>query len=106
LADVQPQRLVEEGDSVDQVLAATTTPKFKAAETPFWTHGPEHGTSHHLKFIDGKRVEIRAERQGRVLCSGGAPSRLRRSADAAAVAFTIAAMGRSYGWLQRHGRVP
>ena len=72
------QSLVEEGDSVDQVLAAcgapaerkinppalrnNGVPKFNAAETQFWTYAPENGASRHLKFIDGKLVEIRVER--------------------------------------------
>jgi len=72
------QNLVEEGDSVEQVLAACGTPaarqvnppalrnngvpKLNAAETQFWTYGPENGASRHLKFIDGKLVEIRLVR--------------------------------------------
>ncbi|KUM40047.1 DUF2845 domain-containing protein [Pseudomonas sp. EpS/L25] len=72
------QNLVEEGDSVDQVLAAcgapaerqvnppalrnNGVPKFNAAETQFWTYGPANGASRRLKFIDGKLVEIRLVR--------------------------------------------
>ncbi|MEH3022591.1 MAG: DUF2845 domain-containing protein [Pseudomonas oryzihabitans] len=72
------QSLVEEGDSVEQVLAAcgapaerkinppaprnNNVPNFNAVETQFWTYGPENGAARHLKFIDGKLVEIRVER--------------------------------------------
>lgn len=72
------QSLVEEGDSVEQVLAACgapaerkinppalrkdNVPTFNAAETQFWTYAPANGASRYLKFIDGKLVEIRVER--------------------------------------------
>lgn len=72
------QSLVEEGDSVEQVLAAcgapgerkvippalrnNGVPRFNAAETQFWTYGPANGATRYLKFIDGKLVEIRVER--------------------------------------------
>ncbi|WP_282286913.1 DUF2845 domain-containing protein [Pseudomonas sp. PS02302] len=72
------QSLVEEGDSVEQVLAAcgapaerkinppalrnNNVPKFNAAETQFWTYAPANGASRHLKFVDGKLVDIRVER--------------------------------------------
>lgn len=72
------QSLVEEGYSVEQVLATcgapaerkinppalrnNNVPRFNAAETQFWTYAPENGASRHLKFIDGKLVEIRVER--------------------------------------------
>ncbi|MBB2898339.1 DUF2845 domain-containing protein [Pseudomonas sp. AS2.8] len=72
------QSLVEEGDSVEQVLAACGTPAerkinppalrnnnvptFNAAETQFWTYAPANGASRYLTFIDGKLVEIRVER--------------------------------------------
>ncbi|GAC1036631.1 DUF2845 domain-containing protein [Pseudomonas sp. No.117] len=73
------QSLVEEGDSVEQVLAAcgapaerkvippalrnNGVPKFNAAETQFWTYGPANGATRQLRFVDGKLVEIRVERQ-------------------------------------------
>ncbi len=43
-------------------LRNNNVPKFNAAETQFWTYAPENGASRHLKFIDGKLVEIRVER--------------------------------------------
>lgn len=72
------QSLVEEGDSVEQVLAACGAPaerkvdppalrddgvpRLGAVETQLWTYGPEHGASRQLRFVDGKLVEIRVGR--------------------------------------------
>lgn len=71
--------LVDEGDSVEQVLERcgqplsrivnepalrnNGVPKLNAARTEFWVYGPSGGVYRHLRFIDGKLVEIRLERK-------------------------------------------
>lgn len=71
--------LVDEGDSVEQVLERcgqplsrivnepalrnNGVPKLNAACTEFWVYGPSGGVYRHLRFIDGKLVEIRLERK-------------------------------------------
>lgn len=71
--------LMDEGDSVEQVLERcgqplsrivnepalrnNGVPKLNAARTEFWVYGPSGGVYRHLRFIDGKLVEIRLERK-------------------------------------------
>ncbi|TBU93466.1 DUF2845 domain-containing protein [Phytopseudomonas dryadis] len=43
-------------------LRPNGVPRFNAAEVQHWVYGPHNGAYRHLRFIDGKLVDIRTER--------------------------------------------
>ena len=47
----------------EPALRNNGVPKLNAARTEFWVYGPSGGVYRHLRFIDGKLVEIRLERK-------------------------------------------
>ncbi len=45
----------------EPALRNNGVPKLNAARTEFWVYGPSGGVYRHLRFIDGKLVEIRLD---------------------------------------------